>query len=193
MLIFKGTEVNQRGDNHGKQLQQSFSIAFGYLGPLQPRWDGRRSISAGRSTVKHMVSCTAVEFHILDRCCPQLDRPGRFCCSFSLANPTICYSENIKLTLLLRRQALPGSANYQQITSIIAGSGVDNAISHAAEVAASFERSNWATGSVYSGPFYTLPGNASSAVPGDVLKVQQYVNASAYTLAPNIAVSRFLY
>lgn len=57
-----------------------------------------------------------------------------------------------------------------------------------------FERSNWATGSVASDEFYShVPRNASSAPAGSLLKVQVNVNASAYSLPPDTALSRIMF
>lgn len=57
-----------------------------------------------------------------------------------------------------------------------------------------FERSNWATGSVASDEFYShVPRNASSAPVGSLLKVQVNVNASAYSLPPDTALSRIMF
>lgn len=57
-----------------------------------------------------------------------------------------------------------------------------------------FERSNWATGSVASDDFYSqVSRNASSAPGGTLLKVQVNVNASAYSLPPNTALSRIMF
>ncbi|KJZ72131.1 hypothetical protein HIM_08504 [Hirsutella minnesotensis 3608] len=62
------------------------------------------------------------------------------------------------------------------------------------EVVVRFERSNWATGSVLTDPFYTsLPANASDAAPGAVLKVEAFTNTTPYTIAPALALSRFVY
>jgi alpha-beta hydrolase superfamily lysophospholipase len=61
-------------------------------------------------------------------------------------------------------------------------------------IALQFERTNWATGSVHSDPFYTsLPSNASSAAPGSLLKLEAFVNTTTYTLAPTLALSRIVY
>ncbi|POR38097.1 Secretory lipase [Tolypocladium paradoxum] len=61
-------------------------------------------------------------------------------------------------------------------------------------VAARFERSNWAAGSVGDDPFYvSLPANASSAAPGTVLKVEAWTNTSRYTVAPTLPLSRIVY
>lgn len=65
------------------------------------------------------------------------------------------------------------------------------------EVAVNFERTNWATGSVASDPFYSLPddiaANFSSLQPGTILKVEPVTNTSLYTLAPTLALSRILF
>jgi pimeloyl-ACP methyl ester carboxylesterase len=61
------------------------------------------------------------------------------------------------------------------------------------EVAINFERSNWATGSVTSDEFYSVPENASNAAPGSLLKLEVFTNTTTYTLAPGLALSRFLF
>lgn len=65
------------------------------------------------------------------------------------------------------------------------------------EVAVNYERSNWATGSVSSDPFYKLPDNItakfSSLKPGTLLKVEHLTNTSLYTIAPTLALSRILF
>lgn len=55
-----------------------------------------------------------------------------------------------------------------------------------------FEKLNWATGSVESDEFYShVP--RSGAPAGTLLKVQVNVNASAYSLPPNTALSRIIF
>lgn len=62
------------------------------------------------------------------------------------------------------------------------------------DVAARFERSNWAGGSVRDDPFYTaLPADASAAAPGAVLKVEARTDTARYTVAPALALSRIVY
>jgi pimeloyl-ACP methyl ester carboxylesterase len=62
------------------------------------------------------------------------------------------------------------------------------------EVALNFERSNWATGSVFTDPFYSdLPSNASNAEPGSLLKLDLTVNTTWYTLPPATALSRIVF
>ena len=90
-------------------------------------------------------------------------------------------------------RAPPDSSQYREIHSAIARHHVDHDTAQAVQVAAGFERSNWATGSVFTDPFYTLPENTSVAKPGDILKIEQVTNASLYTAPPNIAISRILY
>ncbi|KAL9091017.1 MAG: hypothetical protein Q9159_001643 [Coniocarpon cinnabarinum] len=63
----------------------------------------------------------------------------------------------------------------------------------ALSLALQFEQSNWATGSVRGDPFYTAPSNSSGASPGTLLSVQEFTNLSTYTVAPQVALSKFLY
>jgi pimeloyl-ACP methyl ester carboxylesterase len=61
-------------------------------------------------------------------------------------------------------------------------------------VVLNFERSNWATGSVLTDAFYSsLPPNASYASPGSLLKLEPFVNTTSFTIAPTLALSRFLF
>jgi len=59
-------------------------------------------------------------------------------------------------------------------------------------VALNFERSNWATGSVTTDPFYQPPSNTSTLPAGSLLK-HETANTSLYTLPPLTALSRILY
>ncbi|KAL9616610.1 MAG: hypothetical protein Q9160_008555 [Pyrenula sp. 1 TL-2023] len=90
-------------------------------------------------------------------------------------------------------RALPDSPHYREIQSAITRNHVDNGTAQAVQVSAGFERSNWATESVSTDPFYTLPENASIAKPGDILKIEQVTNASLYSVPPNVAISRILF
>ena len=87
----------------------------------------------------------------------------------------------------------PDTMYHKEVADLIDRAGLDNATSQAVQVAADFERSNWATGSVRADPFYNVPENASASQPGDVLRVEQHTNTTNFTLPPNLALSRFLY
>ena len=56
-----------------------------------------------------------------------------------------------------------------------------------------FEESYRAHGSVSEDPFYTVPENSANAAAGTLLKVEKETNTSLYTIAPNLAISRFMY
>lgn len=56
-----------------------------------------------------------------------------------------------------------------------------------------FEQSNWSNGSVSDDPFYTVSDDAAEAPPGTLLKVEEDVDTSTYTLPPATALSRFVY
>lgn len=90
-------------------------------------------------------------------------------------------------------RAPPGSPVLADIQAAISGTKIDKATAQAAEVAAAFERSNWAGGSVSTDPFYKLGDDAANARPGDVLKVEEATNTTLYTVPPNVALSRFQY
>lgn len=70
---------------------------------------------------------------------------------------------------------------------------LNNSWASAVDIALQFEQSNRATGSARSDPFYTVPTNSTTAVPGFPLKVDQHVNTSHFTVSPNVALSRFLF
>jgi pimeloyl-ACP methyl ester carboxylesterase len=62
------------------------------------------------------------------------------------------------------------------------------------QVALNFERSNWATGSVYDDPFYSnLPTSSKTVKPGSLIKVEASTNTTLYTLAPATALSRIIF
>lgn len=95
---------------------------------------------------------------------------------------------------LLKPQTNTFSSNFTLTDEQIAPLNLSSSAANNINVAAQFERSNWATGSVFGDPFYThLPPNATSAGAGSVLKVQEFTNTSTYTLAPTLALSRIVY
>lgn len=73
--------------------------------------------------------------------------------------------------------------------------GRDSAQSYPSAVieAHEFELSYRAHSSVANDSFYTVPRDSASAVAGTLLKVENQTNTSAYTLAPNLSLSRFMY
>ena len=56
-----------------------------------------------------------------------------------------------------------------------------------------FEESYRAHTSVSADPFYSVPKDAGNATAGKLLKVERETNTSLYTIAPNLALSRFIY
>jgi pimeloyl-ACP methyl ester carboxylesterase len=70
---------------------------------------------------------------------------------------------------------------------------LDETIAHNVDIAIRFEQTNWALGSVHSDLFYSPPTDASSALSGSLLKVEDHTNTTLYTLPPNVALSRILY
>ena len=64
---------------------------------------------------------------------------------------------------------------------------------HNAVVALEFQQTNYATGSVGTDEFYTVPTNSSTALPGDILKIEFNATAKAFSLPPTTAISRILY
>lgn len=61
------------------------------------------------------------------------------------------------------------------------------------QAALTFERANWANGSVEDESFYRAPLNSSLLPAGTLLRVELYTNTSLYTLPPQTALSRILY
>ncbi|KAL9087744.1 MAG: hypothetical protein Q9165_006511 [Trypethelium subeluteriae] len=91
-----------------------------------------------------------------------------------------------KLFVVRIEQALPSSLYHNDI-SVIAQSDVDNNAARSVQVAARFERAQWATGSVIVDSFYRLPNKTSAAVPGDVSKVDQVADTSLFGSCPPLA------
>ncbi len=76
----------------------------------------------------------------------------------------------------------------------IARANLSSELSEAVLTAVNFERSNWAGTSVRLDPFYTdFPSNWTNFPAGSVIKVEQDTNASLYTIAPALAISRLLF
>ena len=59
--------------------------------------------------------------------------------------------------------------------------------------AQAFEHTLWANGPAASDPFYIPPSGSVHARPGSLLKVEVSTNASNYSLAAGIAISRIMY
>ncbi|KAJ8071250.1 hypothetical protein OCU04_001584 [Sclerotinia nivalis] len=68
-------------------------------------------------------------------------------------------------------------------------------IPSAIQAALAFGRSNWATGSVHTDPFYTLPLNTISnpSPPGTLLKVQESIDPTLYSLPHSVYITRIIY
>lgn len=75
----------------------------------------------------------------------------------------------------------------------IASAGLNSTVAHNFNIAARFEQTNWATGSVDRDPFYDAPSGCEEKAPGSLLKVEEVTNTSLYTLPPNVALSRILF
>ena len=85
------------------------------------------------------------------------------------------------------------NSSFSLSPSQISHANLNKATVHNVNIAVRFERSNWATGSVHTDPFYETPSNATSAPAGSVLKVEDYTDTTLYTLPPNVALSRIIY
>lgn len=97
--------------------------------------------------------------------------------------------------LLLLSTADASASPFRLSDSQIAAANLTGPAVDAINAAVQFERSNWATGSVRSDPFYTALGgrDTSAAPPGAVLEVEPFTNTSRYTVAPALAMSRIAY
>jgi len=109
---------------------------------------------------------------------------------------------NLTLLLALAAACLGRSISPQNDTwntsftssqSQIAQAGFNSTTANNVDIAIQYEQTNWATDSVHSDPFYTLPVNASQGPAGSLLKVEQYTDTSLYTLPPKTALSRILF
>lgn len=98
---------------------------------------------------------------------------------------------------LIYPQSNTFNSNFTLSAEQIQQANLSQTLQNNVEVAVNFERSNWATGSIQSDPFYTLPSNItasfSSFKPGTLLKVEYLTNTSLFTIAPTLAVSRILF
>ena len=56
-----------------------------------------------------------------------------------------------------------------------------------------FQESQWATGSIYEDSFYVVPEGTADSVPGTLLKLENHVDTSKYTLPPATAIARIMY
>lgn len=75
----------------------------------------------------------------------------------------------------------------------VLAAGLDNVTAHNVEIAARFERTNWAGNSVLNDSFYDPPSNSSHLPPGSLLSVDYNTNTSLYTTPASIALSRILF
>ncbi|GME49307.1 putative secretory lipase, partial [Neofusicoccum parvum] len=96
--------------------------------------------------------------------------------------------------------ALPGpqcqdfASSFALSASQISRANISNITAHNVEIAINFERSNWATNSVTTDPFYRIPSNWSSSLPpGTLLTVENVTNTSLYTLPASVSLSRITY
>lgn len=96
-----------------------------------------------------------------------------------------------QLYLIPQNDTFGSAAELTQLQKLNAA--INDSLANNIEVALNFERSNWANGSVHTDPFYRVPGNASTAPFGSLLKLEVRANTSSYTLPPNTALSRILY
>lgn len=60
-------------------------------------------------------------------------------------------------------------------------------------MAIEFQKSQWATGSVYEDPFYVVPEGTANEIPGTLLKVEAEVNTLKFSIPPATALSRIMF
>ena len=95
---------------------------------------------------------------------------------------------------LLHPQAVTWNSSLSISTAQAKSAGINSTVANNAAVAANFERSNWATGSVGNDPFYDVPDSfTSKTAPGTLLRLEVNTNITLYTIAPNLALSRILF
>jgi pimeloyl-ACP methyl ester carboxylesterase len=75
----------------------------------------------------------------------------------------------------------------------IASANLSSTLASNIEIGLNFERTNWATGSIATDPFYTAPLLNASTPPGTLLSVEAVTNTNLYTIAPGLALSRILF
>jgi pimeloyl-ACP methyl ester carboxylesterase len=85
------------------------------------------------------------------------------------------------------------NSNFTLSASQIASANLSTTLASNIEVALNFERTNWATGSIASDPFYTVSPLNASTPPGTLLSVEIVTNTNLYTLSPGLALSRILF
>jgi pimeloyl-ACP methyl ester carboxylesterase len=85
------------------------------------------------------------------------------------------------------------NSNFALSPTQIQAANLSATLANNVEIALNFERTNWATGSVASDPFYAAPATNASTPPGTLLAVEDITNTSLYTLAPGLALSRILF
>lgn len=87
-------------------------------------------------------------------------------------------------------------SNFTLTAAQIAAANLTAAEVHNIQVALSYERTNYANGSVLDDPFYNLPASfdpANPPIPGTLLKLEAFTNTTPYVIPPSLTMSRFLY
>ncbi|TVY39220.1 hypothetical protein LOCC1_G004099 [Lachnellula occidentalis] len=69
----------------------------------------------------------------------------------------------------------------------------DLALPELSRACLTFERYQWATGSVLEDAFYSVDMNSASVPPGTLIKAERHTNTSLYSLPPGTALSRIVY
>ncbi|KAL8948382.1 MAG: hypothetical protein Q9222_005423 [Ikaeria aurantiellina] len=103
----------------------------------------------------------------------------------------LAFAQSPELSITLQTNVF--NSSYRLTPSQQEAAGIDGVLANNVEVALNFERSNWADGSVSGLGFYRAPSNSSGAAAGTLLKLEAFVNTSAFTLPPNTAISRIMY
>lgn len=112
-------------------------------------------------------------------------------CSLALA--TAANVSNVLAQQLFTSQTDTFNSSANISTAAASAAGISELVTHNAQIALNFERSNWATGSVADDPFYHVPSNSSNAPPGSVLKIEFNSTVTQFALPPDTALSRILF
>jgi pimeloyl-ACP methyl ester carboxylesterase len=85
------------------------------------------------------------------------------------------------------------NSSFTLTPSQISTANLSATLAHNIQIAVNFERTNWATGSVFDDAIYVPPAVNASTPPGTLLAVENFTNTDLYTLAPGLALSRILF
>lgn len=111
-----------------------------------------------------------------------------------LASSALILATTTTAAKLLHPQTNTFNSSFSLSPAQISLTNISSTLANNVNIATRFERTNFATGSVLTDPWYTnLPANASSAPAGSLLKLEPFTNTAAYTVPPSLALSRIIY